>query len=249
MAEGDEMAIEFRVKAAADTPQALYSVRLEPADGTFAAASELPVSVGVVMTPDRLRPRLAEFVVRAPGYTMGVDMFSGVSYYLLDGDGHRRFGRLHNTNFIFGFGAIMRDGKWSFCYRHPSGFVWPRSNGLTVGCAGTYNDHDVRLGYAFEEDRIIIKLLPPTRADLEHTMWLGNFDSLGSPKKGTLPARGDKPAADWYFFPHHVFRQGVLLTVPQGADLKQTGTAVNLPVRVNQDVVLQFAAENELPRE
>jgi len=143
----------------------------------------------------------------------------------------------------------MREGKWSFCYRHPGGFVWPRSNGLTVGCAGTYNDHDVRLGYTFEEDRIIIKLIPPTRADLDHTMWLGNFDALGSPKKGTLPAQGDKPPADWYFFPHHVFRQGVLLTVPQGADLKQTGTAVNLPVRVNQDVVLQFAAENELPKE
>ncbi|HUW30939.1 MAG TPA: heparinase II/III family protein [Planctomycetota bacterium] len=249
MAEGDEAVMAFRVKAAAEAARRLHTVRIQPADGAPAAESALPVSVGVVMTEDRLRPRLAEYVVRAPGYTMGVDMFSGVSYYLLDADGHRRFGRLHNTNFIFGFPGIMRDGKWCFCYRHPCRFIWRGANTLTVGCDGTYGDHDARLGYTFLEDRIIIKLIPPTRADVEHTMWLGNFDALGSPRKGTLQAQGNQPAADWYFFPHPIFRQGVLLTVPQGTDLKHVGTAVNLPVRTGQEVTLRFAAEEELPGE
>ena len=101
---------------------------------------------------------------------MGVDEFSGISYYLLDADGHRRFGRLHNTNFVFGFGAVARDGKFSFAYRHPCGFIWKGRDALTegksslsIGCAGLYGDHDVRLAYTFYEDRISIALTPPTR--------------------------------------------------------------------------------------
>jgi len=72
---------------------------------------------------------------------------------------------------------------------------------------------------------------------------------LGSPKKGTMQAQGDRLAADWYFFPHPVFRQGVLLTVPQGAALQHVGVAVNLPVQTGQDVTLRFATEDELPKE
>ena len=63
------------------------------------------VSVGVVITKDVRRPRSAQCVVRAPGYTTKVDLYSGVSFYLLDADGHRRFGRFYG-NFTYGFPGL-----------------------------------------------------------------------------------------------------------------------------------------------
>ena len=194
------------------------------------------------MKLDSRVPHCARHVVRAPGYTVAVDLFSGVSSYLLDADGHRRHGRMHGTNFIFGFPGVQRDGKFCFQYRHPCRFIWTQPNGLIVGCDGNYNDHDARLGYTFHEDRIVISLIPPTRANVEHTMWLGTFDSLGKPRPIERPAG----AGERHFFPHPAYRQGVLIDVPSKAKLRYLGTAVSFPMRAGQKAVLRFASEAEL---
>ena len=248
MADGEERTVAVRVKAAADAANDLHTIKIEPAGDTPAAATTLLASVGVVMTEDRVRPRLAEYVIRAPGYTMAVDEFSGTSYYLLDGDGHRRFGRMHGTNFAFGFPGVMRDGKWAFVYRHPCRFVWQRKNALEIGCDGTYNDHDIRLLYTFYEDRIAIGLKPPTRPDLDHTVWLGNFDTLGVASKTGTIQQPDGKATDWQFFPHPAYRQGVLLTVPNKTQVNNLGTAVNLVLRTGQEVTLKFVTPEEAPK-
>ena len=247
MADGEERTVPLRVNAAAEAANDLHSIKIEPAAGTPAAPATLLASVGVVMTENRLRPRLAEWVIRAPGYTMGVDEFSGNSYYLLDADGHRRFGRLHNTNFIFGFPGIMRDGKWALAHRHPCQFVWHRKNVLEIGCGGLYNDHDIRLLYTFYEDRIVMNLKPPTRPDLEHTIWLGNFDILGPPRNGTMETTQGQPPVDWYFYPHPAHRQGVLLTVPNKAKVNYYGSAVSFNLRLAQEVTLKFVTPEEAP--
>src|SRR5881628_2414229 len=111
---------------------------------------------------------------RAPGYTMKVDEFSGVGTYLLDADGHRRFGRFATGNFIYGFGALQRGGDWIFRAQQACQQVWSSPNSLTFLSDG-------RLQYDFREDRIVIKYLNPSRANQEQTMWLGNFDTLENP--------------------------------------------------------------------
>jgi pilus assembly protein CpaB len=57
----------------------------------------LPVSVGVVLKKDRRVPRLAQWVARAPGYTMKVDEFSGVANRIAPGDYVDVFISLKNT--------------------------------------------------------------------------------------------------------------------------------------------------------
>jgi hypothetical protein len=75
-------------------------------------------------------------------------------------------------------------------------------------------------------------------------MWLGNFDVLGPAR--ALPGRKD--GKDWFFFPHPVHRQGVLLGLPEKTALRGGGgsTAVSFPLRTQQEVVLRFATEEEL---
>jgi hypothetical protein len=256
MAEGQERTVGIRVKAAPHAPNVLHTVMIEPVGGAPAPIRKLLVSVGVVMTEDRLRPRLGEYIIRAPAYMMRVDMYSGVSYYLLDPDGHRRFGRMHGTNFAFGFPGVMRDGKWSFAYGHPNQFVWKGGavkqgrDTLEVGCAGLYNDGDVRLLYTFYEDRISIALVRPTRPDREQTMWLGNFDQLLPPKHNGKEADG-KIVADRFFFPHPLYRQGLLIATPPSTALEfQSGgqryAAVNFPICTGQEVTLRFVEESEV---
>jgi hypothetical protein len=245
--EGNEWTTRVKVRAVPDAENALHQVRFVPGPRTPAAGQSLPVSVGVVMTLDRRLPRLSQQVVRAPGYTFAVDEFSGVSNFILDADGHRRHGRMHGTNFIYGIPGVMRDGKFCFQYRHPCRFVWTRKDGLTVGCDGNYNDHDARLGYTFREDDLSIALIPPTNPTMEHTVWLGNFDSLGEPRRiePKLPP-GQTAARDWFFYPHPAYRQGLLLGLPPKAAPKYVGTAVNFPLRAGQEVLLRFASESEL---
>ena len=91
------------------------------------------VSVGVVLTTDNRVPMFAQTVVRAPGYTMRVEQVGGVSYSLLDADGNRRHGMIHNTNFCNGITALESGGKWAFRYRLPCRFFWDGKNTLTVG--------------------------------------------------------------------------------------------------------------------
>ena len=73
MPEGEETVVPLRVKAEADAISKLYFVGVEPQGETPAAAGQLPVSVGVVMTEDTTRPMLAQSIVRAPGYTLKID--------------------------------------------------------------------------------------------------------------------------------------------------------------------------------
>ena len=51
--------------------------------------------------------------------------------------------------------------------------------------------------------------------------------------------------ADRFFFPHPVYRQGILLRTPPETPLKFLDTAVNLPIRLGQEVSLQFVEESE----
>ena len=123
LAEGATRTVTLRIKARAGLPNGLFEVRSEPVGETPAATEILPVSVGVVLKKDRRVPRLAQWVARAPGYTMKVDEFSGVGTYLLDADGHRRFGRFATGNFIYGFGAVQRGKRLDL----------PRAAGLPAG--------------------------------------------------------------------------------------------------------------------
>jgi hypothetical protein len=246
LSEGEEKSVRLRVKANADAANVLHHVRIEPAEKTPAAPGSLPVSVGVVLTTDTRIPLAAQTVVRAPGYTMKVAQRSGVSYYLLDADGHRRHGRLHNTNFCFGIPALESAGKWVLQYGRPCRFAWEQKNGLTV-VTGSGTDQ-VRLRYAFHEERVALTLIPPTSPRRTFTMWLGNFDALGPPRHNGTQDRPHEPVrADWCFFPHPVHRQGLLLLLPAKTPLAARGSAVHFPLRAGQQVVLRFAGAGELP--
>jgi hypothetical protein len=248
MKEGDERSVRVRVKAAEDAVTGLHDLHIEPEGDTPATAGKLLVSVGLVLTEDKRLPRLAQWIVRAPGYTMKVDHTSGVSYYLLDGDGHRRHGRIHNTNACFGLPGIERDGQWLFRYGIPCRFVWDGKNTLTIGCAAD-RQNDARLRYTFHEDRIVLTMIPPTNPTLEQTMWLGNFDVLGPPRhNGTQKRPGDPIMADWVFFPHPIHRQGLLVNLPPKTDVRARGAAVSFPVRAGKDVTLRFATEEEVEK-
>jgi hypothetical protein len=236
------------VSAAADASNALHSLVIEPVGRTPAAAATVTVSVGVVITEDRRLPRTAQSVVRAPGYTMTVDHNSGVAYHLLDGDGRRRHGRIHNTNFTHGIPAVQRDGKWALRYRHPCQFVWPGPNNLTVAAEGIYQEYDLRLSYTFDEDRIRIALAPPTNPTVEQTLWLGNFDALEAPlHDGSVAEPSKAIKGNWFFVPHPVYRQGLLVRFTQPTPLTIVGAAMNWPARTGHEVSLQFLTREELP--
>src|SRR6185369_4002122 len=88
------------------------------------------------------------------------------------------------------------------------------------------------LEYRFGEDRVTIKYLNPSRANVEQTMWLGNFDTLDAPvHNGTQEAPHKPVVADWLFFPHPVYRQGVLVRFA-----KKTPVTLNLPTLYPQAV-------------
>lgn len=142
-----------------------------------------------------------------------------------------------------------------FNYSETCRFVFEGANSL-IAVSGSGADQ-VRLRYRFHEDRIVLALAPPTNPTLEYTMWMGEFDALGEPRhngaesKGAVAA-GDKKSAgaitaDWFFFPHPVHRQGVLLITPPKTSLRCRGTAVNFPLRLGQEVTLRFAAADETP--
>src|SRR5262249_61677819 len=99
-----------------------------------------------------------------------------------------------------------------------------------------------RLRSEFREERVAICYLIPSRAEQEQTMWLGNFDTLEAPvHKGSQGAPHKPVVADWLYFPHPTYRQGVLLrfsrTIPVTLHLPPPippadgQAAVELPVR------------------
>jgi len=254
LAQGAPRTVTLKVKARPELASGLYEVRAEPVAETPAAVETLPVSVGVVLKKDRRIPRLAQWVARAPGYTMKVDEFSGVGMYLLDADGHRRFGRFTTTNFINGFGAVRRGDEWIFRVQQACHSVWSSPDALTI-LGGSE-----RLRHEFREDRVVIRFLDPSHADREQTMWLGNFDTLLAPLHNGTQEQPHKPVvAEWLFFPHPVYRQGVLLRfrkktpvtlhLPSPAYPQSNGqAAVDFPVRSGDEVSLSFVTREELPR-
>jgi hypothetical protein len=110
------------------------------------------------------------------------------------------------------------------------------------------------LQYVFQEDRILIKFVPPTPADREK-VWLANFDALETPvHNGTQQAPLEPIVAEWLFFPHPVYRQGVLLRFPKQTPVSLLRsaigplTAVSFPMRMGDEVSLSFTMREELPR-
>jgi hypothetical protein len=245
MKEGDEKVVRLRLKCAAGTAAGLYRVRVSPEPYGRAAAGELVVSVGVVLTTDNRVPMFAQTVVRAPGYTMRVDQVGGVAYSLLDADGNRRHGMIHNTNFCNGIPALESGGKWAFRYRLPCRFVWDGKNTLTVGSGA--DGESARLRYTFHEDRMVFALVAPTDPRREYRMWLGNFDALGPPRHDGTAKRPHEPIeVSWLFFPHPRHRQGVLLRLPGKVPAMNRGSAVHFPIRAGQQAELRFATAEEL---
>lgn len=249
----EERTMSVRIKAAADAANALHAVRIGPQDGASAAADALLVSVGVVITDDARIPLAAQSVIRAPGYTMRIDHHSGVGYGLLDGDGHRRHGHVRSGNSCYGMPGVEQEGRWALDFSQPCRFVWPGANSVIVVSGSGIEQ--VRLRYTFQEDRIVLALVAPTNPTREHTMWLGEFDALGEPlHNGGASKAAGKPTdkktagaitADWFFFPHPVHRQGLLIVPPPQTALWAGGTAVHFPLRPGQEVSLQFATEDE----
>jgi hypothetical protein len=103
----------------------------------------------------------------------------------------------------------------------------------------------------------VIKYLNPSRADQEQTVWLGNFDALEPPiHNGTQRVPHEPVVAEWLFFPHPVYRQGVLLRfakqtpvtmhIPHLATVAQF--ALHFPMRSGEEVSMSFATREELPR-
>jgi hypothetical protein len=245
--EGQERIVRFKVRAEKDADNLLRKIRLLPESGLSAAVQTLLVSTGVVMTADNRVPKSGQFVVRAPGYTTKVDHYSGTSFYLLDADGHRRFGRVTTGNFLTGFPGLAFEGKWSVVFGHQCEGIWTGKNHLTVRPLGLGGGPNARLLYTYYDNRIVIRLIPPTDTTKEFTMWLGNFDILGPPVHNGKQGQPWSPiVADRFFFPHPLYRQGVLLTTPPETALQLRGdTAVSFPIRASQQVTLRFCEERE----
>jgi len=87
-------------------------------------------------------------------------------------------------------------------------------------------------------------------------MWLGNFDMLEAPiHNGTQRVPHEPVVAEWLFFPHPIFRQGVLLRftkkTPVTLHLSNptvAQSAVHFPMRSGEEVLLGFATREELPQ-
>jgi hypothetical protein len=245
--EGQERTVRFKVRTAKDAASRLWEIQLLPEGGLAAAIQTLLVSTGVVMTPDNRIPKSAQFVIRAPGYTTKVDHYSGTSFYLLDAEGHRRFGRVATGNFLTGFPGLAFENRWVIVFGHQCEGIWTGANNLTVRPLGLDGTPNARLLYSYFEDRIVIRMVQPTDPTKEFTMWLGNFDFLGPPvHNGTQEQPWSPIVADRFFFPHTLYRQGVLLLTPPKTAVQLLGdTALRLPIRASQEITLRFCEAAE----
>jgi hypothetical protein len=88
---------------------------------------------------------------------------------------------------------------------------------------------------------------------------LGNFDVLEAPlHNGTQRVPHEPAVAEWLFFPHPVYRQGVLLRfskktpitayLPTIPTVGNGQSAVHFPMRSGEEVALSFATREELPQ-
>ena len=80
-------------------------------------------------------------------------------------------------------------------------------------------------------------------------MWLGDFDVLGPPVHNGRQEQPWSPlVADRFFFPHPLYRQGVLLTTPPKTALQLRGdTAVSFPIRAGQEVKPRVVVLTNIP--
>ncbi len=237
LAEGREQTVPLIVTKSGPLKKGLYPPQVSPDGGLRAVTAALLISVGVVITPDRRHPEQPQYVVRAPGYTTQVDEHSGVSFYLLDADGRRRFGRFYG-NFAFGFPGI----EGVLQYRTPCKSVLAGEGEMTIVT------EQAQLHYAFDEERIIYSVVPPSDPDRVWKIWLGTFDILENPLRKSREGEGTNGGAETYFLPHPVFRQGMLITLPPGTELtypKGYGYAVSFPLQTGKQVVIQFLSRQE----
>jgi hypothetical protein len=90
-------------------------------------------------------------------------------------------------------------------------------------------------------------------------MWLGNFDALQPPiHNGTQRVPHEPVVAEWLFFPHPVYRQGVLirfakktpvtLHLPTLWPQSNGQAAVQFPMRSGDEVSVSFITRDELPK-
>ncbi len=90
-------------------------------------------------------------------------------------------------------------------------------------------------------------------------MWLGNFDTLEAPiHNGEQRVPWEPVVAEWLFFPHPVYHQGVLirfskrtpvtLNIPSSPTAGSGQAAVHFPMKSGDEVSLSFTTREELPR-
>jgi len=125
--------------------------------------------------------------------------------YLLDADGHRRFGRFATGNFIYGFGAVQGSNDWIFRAQQACQQVWSSRDSVTfLG--------DGRLKYEFREDQILIKYLNPSRANREQNCLAGKLRCAPSARSQWHPTRAARARhRGLALLPASQLRQGVLL--------------------------------------
>ena len=236
--EGEERVVRVTVRAADPAKKGLYPIAFA-AEGIPASRQTLMVSVGVVISIDRRIPAMMQYLVRAPGYTIKVDARSGVSYYLLDADGHRRHGTVYTSNFQYGIPSL--DGYARF--GTPCRFMWIGNNNMTIGC------DPARMRYTFYEDRMVFAVVRPSDPLQTYTMRMGTFDDMSELVHKGQPEGGHQFATyvvDRMFFPHRVYRQGVLIIPPPQIPVSWSGEAISFPMKVGQEVSLQFATKAEV---
>jgi len=142
----------------------------------------------------------------------------------------------------YGIPSVEGASRW----RTPAGFIWQGSDNLTIGA------DPARLHYKFYEDRMVCAVAPPTDPTKTWTMWMGTFEGLDAPLHTGKQEQPWLPiTADWLFFPHPTYRQGLLLIPPRQAPVKYClggpdCDAVNFSIKAGQEVSLQFATQAEV---
>jgi hypothetical protein len=101
--------------------------------------------------------------------------------------------------------------------------------------------------YTFYEDRMVFAVVHPSDPLQTYTMRMGTFDDMSKPVHTGKQEQPWLPiTADWLFFPHQVYRQGILITPPPQTPVSCSGEAISFPMKVGQEVSLQFATKAEV---
>jgi len=229
MQEGEDRTVRLAVRAAEKATADVHTIRLVPEAGLAAPVHRLTASVGVVPRLDRRVPNDMQTLVRAPGYAVKMDHYTGFPSWIVDADGNRRYnaGTLHRR--LLQLAPLEPKDRPMEEYCHA---IW------TSGTRFTCLTHPARTAYTFHEDRIVFSVVPPTHPHSTWVLTLANFLDL-DPKTARKKSVEDR---DLHYFPAEYHRQGLLVIAPRApADYKGNG----LPVKVGQEVVLKFATEDQ----